>query len=192
MRQIPYLEMRLGRLVYTNDWPNSPPYEKGIDILLTTDLLTHSFRRNYDVAILVGGDTDYVGAIQAVKNNGQNAEVALFGSEATSRDLREMADRVLDIDGRFLRGCWKQALPPPQDRMPEHAAEVRTQPEPAEERPSGETPQAQPQPQPYRSRRPPFHRRRPRRSSPSGTETHPETPGPASEPPPTPPLSSLW
>jgi uncharacterized LabA/DUF88 family protein len=103
---IPYCELRLGRLVYVN-WPNSPPYEKGVDIQLTTDLLTHSFKNNYDVAILVAGDSDYVGAIQAVKDNGKNAEVALFGKERTSRQLREVADRVITIDGRFLRGCWK-------------------------------------------------------------------------------------
>ena len=55
-----------GILVY-NNWPATPPYENGIDIMLTSDLLTHSFKRNYDVVILVAGDTDYVGAIQAVK-----------------------------------------------------------------------------------------------------------------------------
>ncbi len=40
---VPYCELRLGRLVYIN-WPNTPPYEKGVDIQLTTDLLTHSFK----------------------------------------------------------------------------------------------------------------------------------------------------
>ncbi len=103
---IPYCELRLGRLVYVN-WPNSPPYEKGVDIQLTTDLLTHSYKNNYDVAVLVAGDSDYVGALQAVKDNGKNVEVALFGKERTSRPLREVADRVITIDGRLLRGCWK-------------------------------------------------------------------------------------
>ena len=103
---IPYCELRLGRLVYIN-WPGTPPYEKGVDIQLTTDLLTHSFKNNYDVAILVAGDTDYVGAIQAVKDNGKNAEVALFGKERTSRPLREVADKVITIDRRMLKGCWK-------------------------------------------------------------------------------------
>ncbi len=103
---IPYFELRLGRLVYVN-WPHSPPYEKGVDIQLTTDLLTHSFKNNYDVAILVAGDSDYVGALQAVKDNGKNAEVALFGKERTSRPLREVADKVITLDGRVLRGCWK-------------------------------------------------------------------------------------
>jgi uncharacterized LabA/DUF88 family protein len=103
---IPYCELRLGRLVYVN-WPNAPPYEKGVDIQLTTDLLSHSFKNNYDVAVLVAGDSDYVGALQAVKDNGKNIEVALFGKERTSRPLREVADKVITIDGRFLRSCWK-------------------------------------------------------------------------------------
>jgi uncharacterized LabA/DUF88 family protein len=103
---IPYTELRLGRLVY-NNWPNSPPYEKGVDIQLATDMITHSFKNNYDVAILVAGDSDYVGALQAVKDNGKNVEVALFGKERTSMQLRKVADRVQIIDGRLLRGCWK-------------------------------------------------------------------------------------
>lgn len=103
---IPYVELRLGRLVYVN-WPNTPPYEKGVDIQLATDLLTHNFKNNYDVAILVAGDTDYVGALQAVKDNGKNIEVALFGKEQTSRPLREVADKVITVDGRYMKSCWK-------------------------------------------------------------------------------------
>jgi uncharacterized LabA/DUF88 family protein len=103
---IPYTELRLGRLVYVN-WPSAPPYEKGVDIQLATDMITHSFKNNYDVAILVAGDSDYVGALQAVKDNGKNVEVALFGKERTSMQLREVADRIITIDGRLLRGSWK-------------------------------------------------------------------------------------
>jgi len=103
---IPYTELRLGRLVY-NNWPGTPPYEKGVDIQLATDMITHSFKNNYDVAILVAGDNDFVGALQSVKDNGKNVEVALFGKERTSMQLRNVADRVITIDGRLLRGCWK-------------------------------------------------------------------------------------
>jgi uncharacterized LabA/DUF88 family protein len=103
---IPYTELRLGRLVYIN-WPNTPPYEKGVDIQLATDMITHSFKNNYDVAVLVAGDNDFVGALQSVKDNGKNVEVALFGKERTSMQLRNVADRVITIDGRLLRGCWK-------------------------------------------------------------------------------------
>ncbi len=103
---IPYTELRLGRLVYTN-WPSAPPYEKGVDIQLATDMITHSFKNNYDVAILVAGDNDYVGALQAVKDNGRNVEVSLFGKERTSIQLREVADRVITLNARLLKGCWK-------------------------------------------------------------------------------------
>ncbi len=103
---IPYTELRLGRLVY-NNWPNSPPYEKGVDIQLATDMITHSFKNNYDVAILIAGDNDYVGALQAVKDNGKNVEVALFGRERTSVQLRKVADRVITINARLLNKCWK-------------------------------------------------------------------------------------
>ena len=103
---IPYTELRLGRLVY-NNWPNTPPYEKGVDVQLATDMLTHAFKNNYDVAVLVAGDNDFVGALQAIKDNGKNVEVALFGKERTSLQLRNVADRVITLDGRFLRSCWK-------------------------------------------------------------------------------------
>lgn len=104
---IPYCELRLGRLVY-NNWPNSPPYEKGVDIQLATDMITHSFRDNYDVAVLVAGDSDYVGAIQAVKDNGKHVEIALFGKEQTSRPLRTVGDKIIALSTRFLSNCWKE------------------------------------------------------------------------------------
>ena len=103
---IPYSELRLGRLVYTN-WPTAPPYEKGTDVQLATDMITHNFKGNYDVAILVAGDNDYVGAVQAVKDNGKHVEIALFGKQGTSRPLRGVADRVITINARLLKNCWK-------------------------------------------------------------------------------------
>ena len=103
---IPYCELRLGRLVYTN-WPSVPPYEKGTDVQLATDMITHGFKNNYDVAILVAGDNDFVSAIQAVKDNGKHMEVALFGKQGTSRQLRTVADQVISINARLLKDCWK-------------------------------------------------------------------------------------
>ena len=105
---IPYLEMRLGRLVY-NNWPNVPPYEKGTDVQLATDMLTHNFKNNYDVGILVAGDTDFAGALQAVKDNGKNVEVALFGKINTSKQLRRVSDKIITINSRFLKSCWKSS-----------------------------------------------------------------------------------
>jgi uncharacterized LabA/DUF88 family protein len=106
---IPYTELRLGRLVYTGNWPNTPPYEKGVDVQLATDMITHSYKNNYDVAILVAGDNDFAGAVQAVKDNGKHVEVALFGKQGTSQELRTSADMVIPINARLLRDCWKDS-----------------------------------------------------------------------------------
>jgi len=104
---IPYTELRLGRLVYTNSWPNVPPYEKGTDVQLATDMITHSYKGNYDVGVLVAGDNDFAGAVQAVKDNGKHIEVALFGKQGTSQQLRSVADRIIPINIRLLKDCWK-------------------------------------------------------------------------------------
>jgi len=106
---IPYFELKIGRLVYSN-WPGTPPYEKGVDIMLATDMLTHAYSDNYDTALLVAGDSDYVYALQAVKNAGKHVEITLFGKEGTSALLRKVADKVVPIDGRLLRGVWKQPV----------------------------------------------------------------------------------
>ena len=115
---IPYTELRLGRLVY-NNWPNTPPYEKGVDVQLATDMLTHSYKDNYDTAILVAGDNDFVSALQAVKDNGKHIEVALFGKEETSQELRRVADKVIPINAKLLNDCWKQQKQQPKQVKPQ-------------------------------------------------------------------------
>ena len=105
LRRIDYFEIRLGRLRYTTGWPSVPPYEKGVDIRLGTDMLVHGFAGNYDVAILVSGDTDFADAVQAVKNQGLHVEGALFSS-AVSQRLRDVVDKITLVDLSFLSDCW--------------------------------------------------------------------------------------
>lgn len=105
LRALPYFELRFGRLVYF-DWPRQSPIEKGVDVKLSTDMIVHAFRNSYDTAILVSGDTDYAAALQAVKDQGKHVEVVLFGNDGTSQYLREVSDRIVSIDKRYLKGCW--------------------------------------------------------------------------------------
>lgn len=107
LQRLPYFELRLGRLVYF-DWPRQSPIEKGVDVKLATDMLVHAFRNSYDTGILVSGDTDYSAALQAVKDRGKHVEVALFGGSHTSRHLREISDRTIDIDKKYLSSCWER------------------------------------------------------------------------------------
>jgi uncharacterized LabA/DUF88 family protein len=106
IRRLPYFEVRLGSLIYRN-WPTVPPYEKGLDIKLATDLLVHAFRQNYDTAVLISGDNDFADALQAAKDFGRNIEVALF-KPAGSQKLRDVADRTIEVDANFLSDCWSQ------------------------------------------------------------------------------------
>ena len=71
------------------------------------NIIRRNFKNNYDVAVLVAGDSDYVGAIQAVKDSGKNGEVALFGKERTSMQLRKVADNIITLNSRLLNKCWK-------------------------------------------------------------------------------------
>ena len=106
LRRVDYLELRLGRLVYGND-PGGSPQEKGVDIMLATDMVSHGIRGHYEVAILVSADTDFCHALQLIKDSGRNAEVALFNPSA-SLALRHVADRTILVDQPFLSDCWLQ------------------------------------------------------------------------------------
>ena len=100
----PNLEVKIRSLVYRQGPQQGQ--EKGIDVLIATDMLVHAARRNYDVAILVSDDTDFADAVQAVKDFGRNVEVALFGERNSSRRLRDVADRVIPMNRRYFDGLW--------------------------------------------------------------------------------------
>ena len=65
--------------------------EKGVDIMLATDLLYYAWQDYYDMAVLVSGDGDFAYAIQTLKNLGKYVQVVTFESNQ-SPDLWEKAD----------------------------------------------------------------------------------------------------
>ncbi len=101
LRKTPYLEVRLGGTKLAQ----GIPVEKGIDVMLATDLLYFGWNDFYDVAILVSGDADFAYALQAVKNQGKHVEVAYFES-GTSKDLLAVADNRHLLDRSFFKGLW--------------------------------------------------------------------------------------
>ena len=101
LRRTPYLEVRLG----TTKIAQGIAVEKGIDVMLATDLLYFAWNDFYDVAVLVSGDSDFAYALQAVKNMGKHVEVANFQS-GVSKDLLDVADNRHLLDRGFLRGLW--------------------------------------------------------------------------------------
>jgi uncharacterized protein (TIGR00288 family) len=81
------------------------PVEKGIDIMLATDLLYFAWNDFYDVALLVSGDSDFAYALQAVKNMGKHVEVAYF-ERGISKDLLNIADNRYLLNQSFFKGLW--------------------------------------------------------------------------------------
>ena len=73
---------------------------KRIDISLATDMLSHAHRGNYDIAILVAGDEDYVPLVEAVMAEGCRV-VLWFLEDGLSPALKLKVDHYFDI-GTFL------------------------------------------------------------------------------------------
>ena len=101
LHRMPYLEIRLG----STKMAQGTPVEKGIDIMLSTDLLLFAWTNLYDAAILVSGDGDFAYALQAVKNIGKHIEVAYFENNI-SKNLLEIADQRHLLNRAFFKGLW--------------------------------------------------------------------------------------
>jgi len=106
LRDTPYLEARLGGTKLAQ----GVTVEKGIDVMLVTDLLNFAWSDRYDVAILVSGDSDFAYALQAVKNLGKYVEVAYFESNV-SKDILDAADAKHLINKDFLKNLWSRKRP---------------------------------------------------------------------------------
>ena len=101
LRKTPYLEIRLGNTKVAQ----GIPVEKGLDVMLATDLLYFAWNDFYDVAVLVSGDSDFAYALQAVKNMGKHVEVAYFES-GISKDLLNIADNRHLLNRSFFIDLW--------------------------------------------------------------------------------------
>jgi uncharacterized LabA/DUF88 family protein len=75
---------------------------KGVDIALAKDFLSHAFLNNYDVAVLVAGDGDYVPLITEVKRLGKIVYVAFFRDYGLSTELHLAADMFFEMEHFFL------------------------------------------------------------------------------------------
>jgi uncharacterized LabA/DUF88 family protein len=75
---------------------------KRVDITLATEMLTHAHRKNYDVAILIAGDEDYLPLVEAVQ--GEGARVFLwFFKNGLSPKLKRTVDNYVDIEYLFFQ-----------------------------------------------------------------------------------------
>jgi uncharacterized LabA/DUF88 family protein len=80
---------------------------KGVDIALTTDMLTHAFQNHFDVAILISGDEDYCPLVNRVKSLGKQVWVWSFSNkdDGLGPELWKASDVFLPLDSLFT-SAW--------------------------------------------------------------------------------------
>ena len=101
MYDTPYVEVRLGIWKQRGDIM----VEKGVDVMLATDLITHAYKDHYDTAIVVSGDADFYPALQAVKDVGKHIEIAAFDMNMSAESSR-VADVVNKFTKSYFTGLW--------------------------------------------------------------------------------------
>jgi uncharacterized LabA/DUF88 family protein len=91
--------------------------EKGVDIALTKEMLINAFADNYDEALLIAGDEDYVGLVEDLKRYGVIIHGAFLES-GVAPALRRACDDFLDpsrLSGRewgtYIEELKKQVSP---------------------------------------------------------------------------------
>lgn len=80
---------------------------KGVDIALTTDVLSHASLDNFGIAVIASGDGDYVPLVEAVKRLGKRVYVLSFAGR-TSPALRRASDQYGDFSARLVDE-WRRA-----------------------------------------------------------------------------------
>ena len=97
-------------------------HSKGVDIALTCDMLSHASNDNYDVAVMIAGDGDYVPLVDEVKRLGKLVHVVFFGSNGLSPKLRRAGDTFLDLEFQFEH-FWRNYKYPVVEERPFEAPE---------------------------------------------------------------------
>ena len=103
IRKNDFYEVRLGRLIKSH---NGQYRQKGVDILLATDMVTKAYADHYDIAILLAGDDDMVDLVKAVKDAGKRVYGAYFMTSASKR-LKDSFDRSVFLDKVIEELYWK-------------------------------------------------------------------------------------
>lgn len=92
------------------EWEFRPErQQKGVDTLITLDLVRLASRSIFDAAILISGDRDLAEPVRTAQDHGVHVVIATPGRQGLAKELRQLADVVIEI------ADLKQLLRP-QDR----------------------------------------------------------------------------
>lgn len=101
IKDLELFEVRLGRHVLstTGGLKNRKNWnwrQKGVDSMIAIDMITKAFEVQYDTAILLAGDADFIEIVNSVKNLGRNVVGAYFPNHI-SHELEYSLDRKIEL-----------------------------------------------------------------------------------------------
>ena len=89
IRMLDNFDVRLGKLSWN---VKGETRQKGVDSLIAIDMLTKAYQNQYDEAVLVAGDSDFIEIVKAVKTVGPRVTGAYF-EKNTRQELINEFDR---------------------------------------------------------------------------------------------------
>ncbi|RLI77422.1 hypothetical protein DRP04_11395 [Archaeoglobales archaeon] len=89
-------EMKYGRLVRAGK-DGEKIRQKGVDVLLSVDMVVKAFLNHYDFAVLIAGDQDFLDAVRVVKDLAGKKVVGYYDPTSTSKELIESFDYKFPI-----------------------------------------------------------------------------------------------
>lgn len=85
--------------------------QKGVDTLVALDMVRLAGQKVFDTAVLVSGDQDLAGAVQATQDMGCRVMVATPDERSVAKELRELADEVIRISPKALNTMVEKRKP---------------------------------------------------------------------------------
>ncbi len=99
LEETPFIEMKTTPLKQSE----GKIYQKGVDVMMAVDLVNLAHTGAYDVALILGGDTDFIESVKFIKGMGKIVVVAAFYSQKepdlnTISDLKNAADYFINLN----------------------------------------------------------------------------------------------
>jgi uncharacterized LabA/DUF88 family protein len=109
LENIPRWQFREGKLQKTREGDRDVFSQKRIDVKLSVDLVRHAAAGHIQHALVVAGDSDFIPAIMAAKEEGVTITLCCGKDRSTHRDLVKMVDEVRYIDWKKVPKASKPA-----------------------------------------------------------------------------------
>lgn len=87
-----FLELKFKPLQYQK----GRVFQKGVDVQLAVDLVSHAYLQSYDVAVICSGDVDLIESIRLVKNLGKKVIIASCPDQ-TAKEIFKAADHYINF-----------------------------------------------------------------------------------------------